>query len=119
MQRFVVTAALKRATARRVAEILREGPPFDLAETSLERHAVFLGDDELVFLFDGPGAVEEAKRLFTRPRVLHRVRRIGPYLAGKPRMPHEAFSWERPHELGGVVFGATPGPGDSDGGAAA
>lgn len=118
MHRFVVTAALKPGAAARVAAILREGPPFDLADTSLERHEVFLGDDELVFLFEGPGADGEARRLFKKPRVLDRVRRIGPHLAAKPRLPREAFSWERPRELDGVVFGPDPGPGDSDGGAA-
>ena len=119
MLRFVITVRLKRGSESKVRQILREGPPFDLADTSLERHEVFLGDDELVFLFEGPGADGEARRLFKKPRVLDRVRRIGPHLAAKTRLPREAFSWERPRELDGVVFGPDPGPGDSDGGAAA
>ena len=37
MRRFVVTASLRRGTVPRIAAILREGQPFDLAGTSLER----------------------------------------------------------------------------------
>jgi hypothetical protein len=116
MHRFVVTASLKRDTAHLVAEILREGPPFDLSDTSLERHEIFLGDDELVVVFEGPGAEAEARRLFEAPGVLDRVRRIGQYLAAAPKLPGEVFSWERPREPDGVAFGPDPGPGDSDGG---
>ena len=116
MHRFVVTASLKGGTAHLVAEILREGPPFDLADTSFERHEIFLGDDELVFVFEGPSADAEARRLFEAPGVLERVMRIRPYLESAPKVPGEIFSWERPHELDGVAFGPEPGPGDSDGG---
>lgn len=118
MRRFIVTASLRDGTADRIAEILREGPPFDLAETSLERHEVFLGDDELVFVFEGPGADAEARRLFKNPHVLNRLRRIRPHLQATPRLPREVFSWERPPQMDGVFFGADPGPGDSDGGGA-
>jgi hypothetical protein len=116
MHRFVVTASLKKGTAHLVAEILREGPPFDLAETSLERHEIFLGDDELVVVFEGPAADKEVRRLFEAPGVLDRVRRIRAHLAATPKLPSEVFSWERPRELEGVAFGPDPGPGDSDGG---
>jgi hypothetical protein len=116
VHRFVVTASLKGGTAHLVAEILREGPPFDLADTSLERHGIFLGDDELVFVFEGPGADTEVRRLVEAPGVLERIRLIRPYLATAPKLPGEVFSWERPRELDGVAFGPDPGPGDSDGG---
>lgn len=119
MHRFVVTGRLRSGAAPKVAEILREGPPFDLSETSLERHEVFLGSDEIVFLFEGPNAETEARRLLARPRVLGRAGRIGSYLDRPPHLPREAFTWERPRDLDGVVFGPYPGPGDSDGGDAA
>jgi hypothetical protein len=99
-----------------VEEILREGPPFAINRTSLERHEVYLGDDELVFMFEGPGAGEIATGLFAEPGVLGRVLRIGEYLAGEASLPREVFSWRRPRQLEGVVFAPTPGPGDSDGG---
>ena len=119
MRRFVVTASLQFGTAPRIAEILREGPPFDLTSTTLERHEVYLGDDELVFLFEGPDADVEARRLFRDPHVLDRIRQIRPHLQTTPRLRREVFSWERPRALDGVAFGPDPGPGDSDGGDAA
>lgn len=116
MRRFVVTARLQRGAAPKVAEILRQGPPFELVETTLERHEVFLADDELVLVFEGPHAEREARRLLSDPRVLDRAGRIRAHLKGSPRLPLEVFSWERPRELDGVIFGPDPGPGDSDGG---
>ena len=116
MRRVVITAPLKAGSAQRVGEILREGPPFAVDETSLERHEVYLGDDELVFLFEGPGAEAVATGLFADPEVLGRVLRIGDHLAGRAHAPREVYSWRRPRQPDGVTFGPTPGPGDSDGG---
>jgi hypothetical protein len=61
MHRFVITARLREGSAEKVAQILREGPPFDIAETSLERHEVFLSEGEVVFLFEGTHAEEERR----------------------------------------------------------
>ena len=41
MQHFLITVRIRRGSSETVREILREGPPFDLSETSLERHSVF------------------------------------------------------------------------------
>lgn len=116
MSRFVITAKLKRGSASKVRAILEQGPPFDLADTSLERHDVFLAHDELVFLFEGPQADREAMRLLERPDVLGPAGRLAAYLRGPPRLPEEVFSWERPEEIDGMSFAPQPGPGDSEGG---
>ena len=75
MHRSVITARLREGSAEKVAQILREGPPFDIAETSLERHAVFLSEGEVVFLFEGTHAEEEARRLMVSRSVTARVGR--------------------------------------------
>lgn len=116
MHRFVLTAELRPGSARQVARILREGPPFDIERTTLERHEVFLSDEEIVFLFEGPHAEQEARRLLSSRRVLSQAGRIGLLLEGVPRTPEERFSWERPARLDGVAYGAQPGPGYSEGG---
>lgn len=118
MHRFVLTADLRRGSAPQVARILREGPPFDIDRTSLERHEVFLSEDEIVFLFEGPHAEREAGRLLSGAGALAQAGRIGGHLRGRPRTPEERFTWERPQRLDGVAFGAQPGPGYSEGGAA-
>ena len=43
MHHFVVTARLRRGAFEPVREILRAGPPFDLADTSLERRQSLAG----------------------------------------------------------------------------
>lgn len=115
MHRFVVSLPLREGSAEKVRAILAEGPPFDIGDTSLERHEVFLAGDELLFLFEGAAAEAEARRLLAHPRVLDQAGRIGAYAAGSPRFPQEVFAWERPATTEGVTFGPLPGPGDSDG----
>lgn len=119
MSRFVVTARLREGSAEKVAQILREGPPFDIAATALERHEVFLSEGEVVFLFEGPRAEEEARRLMGSQSVIARVGRFDVHTDGEPCLVREVFSWERPSQLDGVTFGPQPGPGDSEGGPAA
>jgi hypothetical protein len=116
MSRFVITAKLKRGSESKVRAILQQGPPFDLADTSLERHEVFLAKDELVFLFEGPNAAREAVRLLERRDVLGPASRLAAHLRGRPRLPEQVFSWEQPEEIDGLSFGPQPGPGDSEGG---
>ena len=118
MHRFLVTARIRPGSEEAVRAILREGPPFQLPETTLERHTVFVCGDEIVFLFEGVHADAEVKRLVHERNVLGQAGRIGLHLAGRPRFPEEVFAWSRPELLEGVTFVATPGPGDSEGGAA-
>jgi hypothetical protein len=116
MWRVVVTARLKHGARERVSEILRQGPPYDLADTALERHGVFLGPDEVVFIFEGPRADEEVRRLIARSAVADRASRLASCFAGSPRVSEEVFGWEREAPVEGVSFAPYPGPGDSDGG---
>ena len=116
MWRLVVTTRLKSGAHGPVSEILREGPPYDLVGTTLERHHVFLSHDELVFVFEGPHADEEIPRLLGSDAVAGRATRLAGYFAGSPRVSEEVFGWERDVASEGVTFAAYPGPGDSDGG---
>ena len=116
MSRLVISCPLAPGSGAEVRELLEEGPPFDLEASSLDRHEVFLTGDELIFVFEGPRAREEAERLMASPEVLDRAGRLGAHMTGSPRLPEEVYSWERPEALEGLNFGSTPGPGDSDGG---
>jgi hypothetical protein len=111
MRHFVVTAALKRGSTQTALALLKEGPPFDIEGSRLERHIVFLGDDQLVFVFEGEHAETEAGRLLETPRVLERAARLADVVDRQPSVPREVFSWERVTALEGVSFGADPGPG--------
>jgi hypothetical protein len=116
MRRFLVTATLKEGSEDAVRAILSKGPPFQLPETSLERHFVFLTSNELVFVFEGARAEEEVARLLSDSGVLGQASELGSHIEGPPRTPREVFHWERPQLIEGLSFGPLPGAGDSEGG---
>jgi hypothetical protein len=116
MRRVAIIVPLKRGSGDEVRRIVRECPPYELGDTSLERLLVFQSSDELVFLFEGVHADEFAGALMGKLATSGRESRLGPHTSGEPRSLEEVFSWERPEALGGVSFAAQPGPGDSEGG---
>jgi hypothetical protein len=115
MSRAVVVVPLREGASRRAAELLHKGPPFDPEEVGLERHHVFLTDQEAVFLFeaDDPGAAE---RLAADGSLWSAAAVWKDLVAGPPRLADDAYSWLRSHVPDDVSFASTPGQGDSDGG---
>ena len=102
----------KRADVR---ALLAQGPPFDPEMVGLARHQVFLGDDEAVFVFEAP-AGSGLERLVADPAVWSAAAEWHDLIAGAPRTTRLAFTWEAAEDNPDLFFGATPGPGDSDGG---
>jgi hypothetical protein len=115
MKRFVAIFELKPGAGPEVSAMLREGPPFDIDATGLERHFVFLGGDRLVFLFEGEHADREARHLLAESKTFERFMRLAPLIEAGPETPVEAFGWERGGEP--TEPGSTPQspPGDSSG----
>ena len=74
--------------------LLREGPPFDLAAEGFERHEVFLGDTEVVFLFDGPSARTQLQRLAATRSLLGAFVKMSS-LVSAPRILDQTFEWDR------------------------
>jgi hypothetical protein len=115
MSRAVVVLPLREGTSERAADLLRGGPPFDPEEVGLERHHVFLTDEEAVFVFeaDSQGAAE---RLIAGGAFWSAASAWKDLVAGPPRLAEDAYSWVRPHVSEDLSFEPTPGQGDSDGG---
>jgi hypothetical protein len=115
MSRLVVVVPLQQGARDRARLLLGKGPPFDPDAAGLERHHVFLTDDEAVFVLeaDAPDAVE---RLASDPTIWEAMAGWNDLVAGPPRMAEDVYSWVRSHASEEVSFAATPGPGDSDGG---
>jgi hypothetical protein len=109
---FVVP--IKPARQDAVRALLRRGTPFDPAELGIERHRVFLTENEVVFDFEmaDPEALE---RLAGDPTVFAAAAEWRQLVDGPPRLAELVYSWTQPEESG-LVFAPTPGPGDSDGG---
>jgi hypothetical protein len=115
MSRAVVVVPLREGANVQAAELLRGGPPFDPATVGLERHQVFLTDDEAVFVFEAASR-DTAERLVSEETFWSAVSAWKELVAGPPRLADNAYSWARPLALDDVSFEPTPGPGNSDGG---
>jgi len=115
MGRAVVVVPLLEGAREKAAELLRGGPPFDPEEVGLERHQVFVTEDEVVFLFEADD-LDAAERLIANETFWRAAAAWRSLIAGPPRWAEDAYSWVRPSLLDDVTFEATPGPGNSDGG---
>lgn len=95
MQRLAVIAQLKPGAAARAVELIEQGPPFSPAATGFERHAVFVSDDHVVFVFEG-GKLEGLFRELTEsPASAGALREWEALLDGMPSVAREAYSWQR------------------------
>jgi hypothetical protein len=97
MQRLVIVAPLAAGAQKRVAELLEQGPPFDLGATAFERHAVYVTENEVVFTFEGPDVEFEVDDLANEPlpdlgAAIDSWREL---LTGPPRIAREAYFWQR------------------------
>ena len=98
MEQIAIFARLKSGAEPRAAELIAAGPPFDPAESGLERHTVYLSADEVMFVFEGhevewivEGLVDET---FHRP-LLAALDEWRPLLEDNPRIARPTYSWKR------------------------
>ena len=112
MERVAIVARLKDGSETRAAELIAEGPPFDLAGTDFVRHSVYLSASEVVFVFEGDQVESPLTEL-----VDERPYPLGPALdqwraivEGPPRIARERFGWER-EKAEPVATDATVGSG--------
>jgi hypothetical protein len=95
MDRFVLTARLKPEGRRRAMALLDEHSALgmDELEGSLDRHAIFLTETEVIFVFEGEGADKVVRALFDDPVRSTFFDRWLPLLDGPLRRAREAYSW--------------------------
>jgi hypothetical protein len=115
MSRAVVVLPLLEGASEQAAKLLRRGPPFDPEAVGLERHHVFLTDQEAVFVFEAD-TPDAAERLVGEGSFWSAASAWKELVAGPPRLAEDVYSWVRPHVPEDLSFASTPGPGDSDGG---
>lgn len=98
MRRIAIVARLKPGAEERAAELLAAGPPFDPAEDELERHAVYLSREEVVFVFEGQEIewkLDDLTSDFFHRRVSESLTAWRELIDGEPRLAEEAYFWER------------------------
>jgi hypothetical protein len=115
MSRAVVVLPLREGARKQAAQLLRGGPPFDPEKVGLERHHVFLTDEEAVFVFEADD-IEAAERLVAGDSFWAATAAWKDVVAGPPRLAEDAYTWVRAHVPDDLSYAATPGQGDSDGG---
>jgi hypothetical protein len=90
--RVLISIKTKPECRERVAELLKEGPPFDPIPTPITRHDVFVLDDEVLFLFETDDRLEAEDSLLDAWRWAESWRD----LAVGVRSAEQVFSWIRP-----------------------
>jgi hypothetical protein len=97
MERVAIIAHLKEGTEQRAADLIGAGPPFDLADTGIVRHNVYISDHEVVFVFEGHEVEWIVDQLIDEPfhYELHRaLEHWQEIVDGRPRVARERFGWQ-------------------------
>ncbi len=102
MKRLAVTAKLKPKTAERALELIKSGPPFDPFATGFDRHAVYLGNDEVVFVFEAANVEKIMQTVVDDPAISAAFGAWGPLLDGTPALARPVYHWEKTNGTGRV-----------------
>jgi hypothetical protein len=100
MERLAVTAKLKPDSSARVSELIKEGPPFDLAAAGFDRHAVYFGNDQVVFVFEAERAERLVDNVVNDPAISAAFSAWAPILDGPPTLARPVYHWERTKDGG-------------------
>jgi hypothetical protein len=97
MERVAIIARLKEGSEQRAAELVGAGPSFDLTDTGIVRHSIYISAREAAFVFEGHEVEWIVDQLIDEPfrydlqRALEQWREI---VDGEPRVARERFGWQ-------------------------
>jgi hypothetical protein len=93
-ERLAVVATLLPGSRERAAEIIAGGAPYGLSLAGFERHSVFLANEVVVFIFEGP-RIEGLVRDLVNDRASSAEFAVwAPLLQGTPVLAREEFHWQ-------------------------
>jgi hypothetical protein len=93
-ERLAVVARLRPGSGERARQILAGGAPYGLDAAGFGRHSVFLAEEVVVFVFEGPGIEGLVRDLVDDPASSSTFSVWGPLLEGTPVLAGEVFYWE-------------------------
>jgi hypothetical protein len=96
MDKVAIVARLKPGAEPRAGELLSGGVPFEVEESGLERHVVYLSAGEVVFVFEGPDVDSIVDSLISEPfhwPLLRAFEAWRPLIEGNPRIARPAYEW--------------------------
>ena len=94
VERLVVTLKLRKGTQEEAAKLIAAGPPFDPGDLGLARHVVYLGDDLVIFAFEGKDVEERVRMVIDDPVRSASFAAWVPLLESAPALAHEVYYWE-------------------------
>jgi nucleotide-binding universal stress UspA family protein len=109
MERVVITARLKEGSEAGARKLVAAGPPFDPHQVGLARHGVFVGNDVVVFVFEGHGVERQLSQLVNDRLNSAAFSAWAPLLAEQPKIAHEAYHWDPQEDTMNTIVIATDG----------
>jgi hypothetical protein len=97
MERVAIIARLKAGCEQRAADLVGAGPPFDLTDTGIVHHSIYISPREAVFLFEGPEVEWIVDQLVDEPfhyELQHALEQWREIVDGQPRVAREQFGWQ-------------------------
>ena len=97
MERVAIIARLKEGSEQRAAELVAAGPPFDLSNSGIVRHSIYLSASEAVFVFEGHEVEWIIDQLIDEPfhyELQHALDQWREIVDGQPRVARERFGWQ-------------------------
>jgi hypothetical protein len=95
MSRVAVVVPLRPGSRESARQLIEAGPPFEIEDTPLAEHCVYLTDYEAVFVFEGPDAREAVEHVLGEADVWQAATAWRAILASKPRLAETVFTWQR------------------------
>jgi hypothetical protein len=96
MSRIAVVVPLRPGSYEAASRLVGAGPPFQLADSPLDGHCVFLNDHEALFVFEGLDAKDVVEQIVGEATVWAAASEWRDLLDGKPRVADGVFAWHRP-----------------------
>lgn len=94
-RRTVIVLPLAEGAYEGARTLVAGGPPFDPAETALDRHEVFLTQNEVVFVFESKLGLDALEPLLADPALWLSASAWHELVAGPPRIGEDAYVWSR------------------------
>ncbi|HUZ85025.1 MAG TPA: hypothetical protein VMU66_10040 [Gaiellales bacterium] len=94
---LVVVVPIWRRRREQARQLVQEGPPFDPGSLGeLERHHVFVGTNQVIFVFEGRDVREAIDQLLHTAGVWTAAAAWRECISGRPSLLEAEYSWKRP-----------------------
>lgn len=97
MEQLAIVVRLKPGLEEEARNLIQQGPPFEIGESGLERHTIYLSAGEVVFVFEGREVewiIDAMVQDPFRPMLSDAFENWRPLVDAEPRIARPTFSWQ-------------------------